>query len=133
MTPKSASGTSLIVALAAMFLIPAWGLTAECDQFLIDYAVRDERGVFQKMLVSVAGRSQDNLGMCIVAVTRSVLRTGDQPTRWREAPGEIHMTCEHRMREAMRAANTYLNGPWNQAWSEYGKWQQTMKDCVEGK
>ena len=41
--------------------------------------------------------------------------------------------CELRMREAMRSANVYLKGPWNTAWNESAKWDQAMKDCVEGK
>lgn len=43
------------------------------------------------------------------------------------------ITCEQRMREAMKSADKYLHGPWNEAWREYDKWKQAMKDCVEGK
>ena len=42
-------------------------------------------------------------------------------------------SCYQRMQEAMQSADRYLHGPWNEAWKEYDQWEQTMKDCVEGR
>jgi hypothetical protein len=111
MIPKSVSGTWLIVALAAVLLIPAWGWAGDFQFTLPDPW---DGGAIDM-------RCQWTPGLA------------DTPSQMKCEPIMVQPqpSCYRRMREAMRSANVYLKGQRNNAWEESSKWDQTMKDCVE--
>lgn len=103
-TPVTESGCWLwLGGLAAVILIPVWGLAE-----------------------SSPNCTSENSGACRIL-------TNPDPLVCDEELNCVQLSCVQRMREAMRSANTYLQGPWNNAWKEAAQWGQTMKDCVEGK
>ena len=116
MIPKSVSGSTRIVALAAVMLIPACGWAGEFEQ---QFMVQDSDGT-------------------------ELLRC-DEQAKHCYGPLLEQNTCYQRMREAMQWANDLENirsgelflEPRNRTakWYFDGKKQfdQTYKDCVEGR
>ena len=127
MIHKSVSGTSLILALAAVLTWPVWGWDG-------DWTVDKKFGYLTKILVDADGNTV-------------MLECKDgAPCDWALSAKNL-FTCHQRMREAMKAVNPYIVDIYKPFRLDHTKpdetlkdnqhaltqWNAVMKDCVEGK
>lgn len=112
MIPKSVSGSTRIIALAAVLLIPAWGWAGD------EYVTVEQGG--QIWVIGKWINSEKE--QCIEWTT---LNGGKQVT--------CQPTCERRMREAMKDARMLLETRIRPTPHFMQKLDQTINDCVEGK
>lgn len=114
MIPKSVSGSTRIVALTAILLIPVWGLAGESPNC-----------------------TSDNIGACRIPIDPDPMVCDEDMNCFR-------FSCAQRMREAMQTLNRVEELTTESAALRTGlfvkmvkedrkHWEETMKDCVEGK
>lgn len=120
MTPKSVSGTSLILALGAVLAWPVLGWA----EITMTWTKKHEKDLTHTIIVT---QGHHDLYMACGGRICATGATQDEAT--------ATMACYQRMREAMRSMEAFLRQQVLIPAEDYARikdqWNATVKDCVE--